>query len=86
MPEEMRALEKNQTWELVPRPNGVIPVGCKWNFNQKYNANGTLERYKTWLVAKCYTQTYRVDYLEAFAPMTKMTIARILLSLAACYG
>ena len=47
MQKEMRALEKNQTWELVPKPKGVIPIGCRWIFNMKYDANGTLERYKT---------------------------------------
>lgn len=43
MLEEMRALNKNQTWELVPRPKGVTPVGCRWIFNLKYKADGTLE-------------------------------------------
>ena len=54
--EEMRALNKNQTWELVSRPKGVKPVDCRWIFNLKYKPNGTLERNKARLVAKGYTQ------------------------------
>ncbi|KAG0487049.1 hypothetical protein HPP92_009144 [Vanilla planifolia] len=29
---EMRALEKNKTWEIVDRPNGKNIVDCKWIF------------------------------------------------------
>ena len=86
MQKEMRALEKNQTWEMVPRPKGVKPVGCRWIFNLKYNADSTLERYKARLVAKGYTQTYKIDYLKSFEPVAKMTTIWIFLSLAACCG
>ena len=86
MQEEMRVLEKNQTWEMVPRIEEIQLVGCRWVFNVKYNTNGTLERYKDWLVAKGYTQTYGIDYLETFAPVAKMTTVRILISLASCCG
>ena len=35
------------------------------------------------MVAKGFTQTYRVDYEETLAPIAKMNTARILLSLVA---
>ena len=56
-------------------------VACKWVFTTKFRANGTLERYKTRLVAKGYAQTHGIDYHEAFAPMAKMNTIQILLSL-----
>ena len=79
--EEMRALEKNQTWEVTDLPKGKKTVGCEWVFTIKYNSNGTLERYKARLVAKGFTQTFGIDYLETFAPMTKLNTVRVLLSL-----
>ena len=53
---EMQALEKNNTWEIVDLPKGKKSVGCKWVFTFKYEADGSLERYKTRLIAKRYTQ------------------------------
>lgn len=47
-------------------------MGCRWIFNLKYKADGTLERYQTMLVAKGYTQSYEINYLETFVPVAKM--------------
>ena len=46
MKEEMSALEKNETWEIVDKPKGKKNiVDCKWIFTKKYNVDGSLERY-----------------------------------------
>ncbi|RVX15298.1 Retrovirus-related Pol polyprotein from transposon TNT 1-94 [Vitis vinifera] len=49
---EMGALEKNKTWDLVELPPRKKLVGCKWVFTVKHKADGSLERYKTRIVAK----------------------------------
>ncbi|CAL2270407.1 unnamed protein product [Prunus armeniaca] len=55
MNEEMQALQKNVTWELMPLPHGKKIVGCRWIYTVKLKANGSVERYQARLVAKGYT-------------------------------
>ncbi|XP_074374435.1 uncharacterized protein LOC141714838 [Apium graveolens] len=81
--EEMKALEKNGTLEVVNRPKDVVPIGCKWVFTVKYKSDGSIERHKARLVAIGFTQTYGIDYQESFAHVAKLNIIRVLLSLAA---
>jgi len=53
-----------------------------WVFTLKYKSDGFVDRYKTHLVAKGYTQTFGIDYQETFAPVAKMNSNRVLISLA----
>ena len=38
MVEEMKALDKNEAWDLVELPDGRKPIGSKWVFKKKLNA------------------------------------------------
>lgn len=68
---------------MVKLPRGMKTMGCKWVFTIKFKSDGSLERYKTHLVAKGFTQTYGIDYLETFAPLDKLNSVRVLLTIAA---
>ena len=52
MLEEIRALTKNQTWELVPLPSKKCAVDCKWVYTVKQILKDTIDRYKPRLMAK----------------------------------
>ncbi|WRX23440.1 Reverse transcriptase [Theobroma cacao] len=49
---ELKALQDNRTWSIVPRPLNSHAIGCRWVYKIKLNENGTVERYKARLVAK----------------------------------
>lgn len=44
MKEELGALQKNKTWDLLPLPAGKRAVGCKWVFTVKQTTEGKVDR------------------------------------------
>jgi len=82
MDEEMVALDANATWELVALPEDKKAIGCKWVYKIKDNADGSMSKYKTRLVAKGYAQTYGIDYEETYSPIAKMTTIRTIITMA----
>ncbi|RVW91617.1 Retrovirus-related Pol polyprotein from transposon TNT 1-94 [Vitis vinifera] len=81
--EELKMIEKNQTWELVDRPKHKKAIGVKWVYKTKINLNGSVNKYKARLVIKGYAQMFGVDFSETFAPVARLDTIRMLLVLAA---
>jgi hypothetical protein len=82
MKEELDALHKNHTWDLVNLPQWKSVVGCKWVYKIKTCSDGTVDRYKARLVARGFTQEYGVDYEETFALVARLSSVRALLAVA----
>ena len=86
MDDEIQALKKNDTWDLVPCPVKHNVVGCCWIFKTKLHANGSIERHKARLVAKGFSQIHGLDFGDTFNPMVRPATIRIILSIAVTSG
>ena len=62
--EELDQIEKNNTWELVPRPEDKNVIGSKWVFKNKMNEKGQVVRNKARLVCKGFAQVEGQDFDE----------------------
>ncbi|GKC83870.1 ribonuclease H-like domain-containing protein [Tanacetum coccineum] len=82
MCDEYKALIDNNTWVLVPRPPNVNIVRSMWLYKHKYNADGSLSRYKARLVANGRSQQQGIDCDETFSLVVKPATIRTVLSLA----
>ncbi|GJS11416.1 retrotransposon protein, putative, ty1-copia subclass [Tanacetum coccineum] len=81
----MQSMKDNQVWCLVDLPPNCKTIRSKWFFKKKTDMDGIVPTYKACLVAKGYTQTYRVDYEETFSPVANIRDIMILIAIAAFY-
>jgi len=80
---EVQSLRDMDTFRVIDElPKGRKAVSSKLIFRVKHNADGSIERYKTCLVACGYSQVPGMDFDETFAPVVKLTSIHILCALA----
>lgn len=84
MNEELDEIEKNNTWELIPRPKHKNIIGTKWVFKKKLDEEGRVVRNKARLVCKWYTQVEVIDFDENFSHVARLDAIRMFLAFA-CY-
>jgi hypothetical protein len=82
MNEELDQIEKNNTWEMVQRPEGKNVIGSKWIFKNKLNEKGQVVRNKQRLVCKGYAQIEGLDFDETFVPVASLEAIRMFLAYA----
>jgi hypothetical protein len=76
-------LINNGTWSLVELLPRRKTIHWKWVYKLKLVVNGTIDHYKTPLVAKGYSHKSRVDYFETFSHVMKSDSIMTILSLVA---
>jgi len=60
--DEIKSIEKNQTWEMVNLPRDKVPIEVKWVFKTKLKPDGSVAKYKARLVAKGFMQRKGIDF------------------------
>ena len=79
MDEEIKAIEKNDTWKLTTLSNGHKSIGVKWVYKKKKNFKRHMQKDKIRLMVKSYKQQASIDYGEVFISITHMKIIRLLI-------
>ena len=78
--DEYKSLIENETWKLVELPEGRKSIDCKWVFRVKYDQHGKVNKFKSRLVAKGFSQKYGLDYEETYSPVLRFTSIRSLIA------
>ena len=74
---------EERVWDVVPRPEGKSVVTSKWIYKIKHFVDASIEKYKARFVACGFSHKEGIDYEETFAPVSRYTSIRSVLSLAA---
>lgn len=82
MGEEIDTCHETGTWSLVPLPSGAKPIGSGWVHKVKLNADDTLLKLRSRLVARGNEQQEGVDFLETYSPVVRTATVRIVLHFA----
>ena len=82
MQEEYDTCEETNTFTLVPRTPDMHVLGSGWVHRVKLNADGTLNKLKSRVVASGNEQEEGVDYLETYSPVVRMASVRTILHMA----
>lgn len=96
MQEEFDALQRNQTWSLVPSSEAPNLIGFKWVYRTKYKSDGSIlltkarhwlqRNLKAHLVAKGFNQRPGIDYKETFSPVLKPATLRLVPTLSTSHN
>lgn len=82
MADELSALHKIDTLDLVTLPSGKHAIDCCWVYKIKTKTDSSAECYKARLVVKCFNQQYGLYYKETFATVAKMITVRTRIAVA----
>jgi hypothetical protein len=83
MQEELDAIEKCDTFEVVNRPEGAKVIPLIWVFALKTDEFGDVIWFKARLVAQGCRQVEGIDCDQTFAPVSTHACRRVLLNIAA---
>ncbi|GKA07765.1 retrovirus-related pol polyprotein from transposon TNT 1-94 [Tanacetum coccineum] len=83
MQDELNQFKRLDVWELVECPVGRNIITVKWIWKNKTDAENTVIRNKSRLVAKGYRQEEGIYFEESFSPVARLDSVRIFVAYAA---
>lgn len=83
---EIESILKNDTWELVDRPEDRNTIGSRFVLRDKFGSDGNLNRRKARIVARGFSQRPGVHFDETFAPVARLSSIRLAIAFAAQQG
>lgn len=83
---EVKSILKNDTWDIVDRPENCEAIGSRFVLRNKYAQDGKLEKRKARIVARGFSQRPGVDFHETYAPVACLKSIRLAIALAAHRG
>ena len=86
MKDEVKALQDNETWNLVRPPTDRDVKPGELVYKIKLGPSGQVDKYKAYYLANCFKQVEGLDTFETFAPTCKPETFRILHQLSAKQG
>ena len=82
MEKELKSLDSNNTWDIVPSSPNVKPLKTRWVYKIKESNYSDLIEFKARFVAKGFEQLYGLDYIETFASVIKQMAWKLIFALA----
>ena len=83
MADEVNSILMKDTWSLVDRSKAPKVIGSRFVLCNKYDTNGVPKKRKARIVAKGYSQQYRKDFHETYAPVARLSSMRTTIAFAA---
>ena len=83
MKDDVKALQDNETWNLVRPPTDRDVMPGKWVYKVKLGPSGQVDKHKARSVAKGVKQVEGLKYFETFAPTCEPETFRILIQISA---
>ena len=86
MTEEYYSILNNDVCEVVPRPKKNSCATSIWLYKIKHVADSNMDKFKARFVARGFPQKEGIDYEDTFAPVSRYTTIRSIISLALLLG
>lgn len=80
--EELKSIDKNNTWELVDRKDEKKPINVRWVFKVNANPKGEIIKHKARLFANGFFQREGINFEDVFTPVSRNETIRLVVGIA----